>query len=337
MAEEVKDLIDVDQKRRIIIKKPFVWGKFKVDVPDFVCEDFEIIDNTMTIYATGNREPICDGSSLAPDVVWDFNTIVSSIGHDCGYQHLEKVAEAWGWEVKKVRKLFDDAFGCDLLARAKAQGKWRVRMTGKVISHIYHWCVRAFGGFYHSAKSKLIIAIALTMLCMGCGGCVIPDVFEPSLEEVEYVVSNVIVKVEAELKDKDDKPSNKDDVDYKLLQWKFGGFHGENAQWNSGVVIGNLAINKSGMSYSWIQGNCEMLGAAGHTNADCIAALFCEVGGKWVGGKFEWISTSRTTRSWHNIGGYNGWSWDTFNAASRYAFVIVSKDGRSRSNVIVAK
>jgi hypothetical protein len=66
-----------------------------------------------------------------------------------------------------------------------------------------------------------------------------------------------------------------------------------------------------------------------------VACLFCYSGGKWVGGKFDWVSTSRRTRDFKNIHeGYHGWSPTVFKNATAYAFVIVSKDGKSRSNVI---
>ena len=92
------------------------------------------------------------------------------------------------------------------------------------------------------------------------------------------------------------------------------------------------------MSYKWREGGCELLGAADRGDANCIAALFVrDADGEWRGGKFEWISTSRTSRSLGNIeGGYNGWPTDAIEKAQGYAFVIVSKDGRKRSNVIVS-
>ena len=92
------------------------------------------------------------------------------------------------------------------------------------------------------------------------------------------------------------------------------------------------------MSYKWASGGCELLGAADRDDASCIAALFVQgADGAWYGGKFEWISTSRTSRSLGNIeGGYNGWPTDSIGKARGFAFVITSKDGRRRSNVIVS-
>lgn len=66
-----------------------------------------------------------------------------------------------------------------------------------------------------------------------------------------------------------------------------------------------------------------------------ISAAFYWDGSRWVGGKFDGISTSRTTRDFKNIkDGYGGWDWAAFSGARRRAFCIVSKDGRKRTNLI---
>jgi hypothetical protein len=132
-------------------------------------------------------------------------------------------------------------------------------------------------------------------------------------------------------------PSDQTDaVPYSSLNWSMGGFKGSGALMHSGAVIGSLSVKSNGMSYKWVSGGCEQLGAtskgdAGHT----LACLFYKDSvGKWQGGKFDWISTSRTTRDFKNIhDGYNGWSPSAFAAATEYAFVIVGTNGR-RTNVI---
>lgn len=180
------------------------------------------------------------------------------------------------------------------------------------------------------------ISLAVLIVLSTLVGCSMPQVWQPSSEEVKFVVSNIVQKVEADIAEKKEEAVKQslDQVDYSLLDWCWGGFNAKNAQHKEGVIIANLAVHNSGMSYSWQSGNCEALGASGHTNADCIAALFCNVGGKWKGGKFEWISTSRLTRSWHNLHGYNGWQFSAYEQAKEVCFVIVSRDGRVRSNVI---
>lgn len=124
--------------------------------------------------------------------------------------------------------------------------------------------------------------------------------------------------------------------DYSRLNWCYGGFHGENATESKTAIISSLNVSKSKLSYRWEKGGCEALGANFAQDAsETLACLFCLHNGEWKGGKFDWISTSRTTRDLYNIEtGYKGWEYDVFAKAEAYAFVIVSKDGKSRTNVI---
>lgn len=128
-----------------------------------------------------------------------------------------------------------------------------------------------------------------------------------------------------------------DAVSFDLLQWCYGGFKGGNAVAVDGCTISGLQVSSSRMSYKWEGGGCEQLGASSRTAADCIAALFVRGSdNQWRGGKFDWISTSRTTRSFSNVkSGYHGWPQNAVESATAYAFVIVSRDGRLRTNVIV--
>ena len=126
-----------------------------------------------------------------------------------------------------------------------------------------------------------------------------------------------------------------DAVEFGLLNWSYGGFKGGSAKLSAKARIMGLSVKSDGMSYQWMSGGCENLGASSSTDASCLACLFCLVGGRWVGGKFDWISTSRKTRDFKNIeSSYNGWPKNAIANATRYAFVIVSKDGKSRTNVI---
>ena len=127
-----------------------------------------------------------------------------------------------------------------------------------------------------------------------------------------------------------------DAVDFSALDWCWGGIKGGGAQLVDGCRIGSLRVTSSGLSYKWEQGGCEKLGAASKTEASCVAALFCRISGKWVGGKFDWISTSRTSRDFKNISsGYSGWDKSAVSKADAFAFVIVSGDGSRRSTVAV--
>ena len=125
-----------------------------------------------------------------------------------------------------------------------------------------------------------------------------------------------------------------DEVAYKDLNFCWGGFKKKDAYIVS--LIEKLSVNKNGLSYKWKSGGCEHMGASSKTDAGAtLACLFCKIGGKWVGGKNDWVSSSRTTRDFKNIReGYNGWSKTAIEDASEYAFCIVSYKNNTRTNVI---
>ena len=127
-----------------------------------------------------------------------------------------------------------------------------------------------------------------------------------------------------------------DEAPYGAFSWAYGGFNGSRAALDA-PRIGALKMNgMSGLSYNWVGPNLSAWGL-GHTDAGALACLFVRRSdGSWIGGKFDWISSSRTTRDFRNLGGYNGWSLTGVPNPTQAAFVIVSADGRRRSNVITA-
>ena len=130
------------------------------------------------------------------------------------------------------------------------------------------------------------------------------------------------------------QPTSADAVDFSLLEWRWGGVNGSKASPVAGCEIGSLKVTSSKLTYKWVSGGCVQLGALRKSVANCLACLFCLIDGRWVGGKFDWISTSRTSRDLNNIiGGYNGWDKNAIGKADAYAFVIISDGGRLRSNV----
>lgn len=120
------------------------------------------------------------------------------------------------------------------------------------------------------------------------------------------------------------------------LNWCWGGFNGSKAKESDRARIRNLRVTADGLSYGWERGGCEDLGAT--SSGDCdhtVACLFLDDG---RGGKFEWISTSRRTRSFNNIkDGYHGWDAKAFRSAKRVWFCICSSDGKRRTNLISAE
>ena len=130
--------------------------------------------------------------------------------------------------------------------------------------------------------------------------------------------------------------SAEDAVDYTLLDWRWGNFKGAKASLSS-ARIKSLKVGSGSLSYAWERGSCSDLDAAcTHANPCCTCALFCRVDGKWVGGKFEHISTDRTSRGLGNVQeGCGGWDPSALSRADAYAFVILDDGAKRRTNVIV--
>lgn len=119
------------------------------------------------------------------------------------------------------------------------------------------------------------------------------------------------------------------------LEFVYGGVSGNPVE-DPNVKISNLRIHgRSGMSYSWSSGTSLAAWGLSNGDAGAYACMFYEKDGRWVGGKFDWISTSRTTRDFINLNaGYGGWKPDEFYAAKKHGFCIMSSDRRKRSNFI---
>lgn len=145
----------------------------------------------------------------------------------------------------------------------------------------------------------------------------------------------------AEVSDKVDIDGDKPEMEvtecvpFADLQWVYGGFDGSQASPVDCVEIVLDSVTPSGLRYHFEEGNLSALSALNsHDNPDCLACLFCLLDGVWRGGKFDWISSDRLSRDFHNIEtGYHGWPTDAIKNADAYSFVIVSKDGYSRTNV----
>ncbi len=141
-------------------------------------------------------------------------------------------------------------------------------------------------------------------------------------------------EVEIDLSAPDIEPTILDDVFFGELHWDFGGFKGGKAE-KGDVQIAGLKMKKDGLSFKYVE-DLSHWGLAHTDYSGALACLFvCDKDGRWVGGKFDWISSSRRTRDFHNVyGGYKGWSLSNVSNPCPVAFVIVSKDGKKRSNVI---
>ena len=124
-----------------------------------------------------------------------------------------------------------------------------------------------------------------------------------------------------------------DAVPFSSLRWSYGGVNGSGAQ-PSAVTISGLSCSRNGLSFRY-NTNLSAWGLS-YADAHALACLFVQkADGSWVGGKFDWISSSRTTRDFVNIrGGYNGWSLSGVPNPCKVAFVIIDEGHRRRSNVI---
>ena len=124
-----------------------------------------------------------------------------------------------------------------------------------------------------------------------------------------------------------------DQAPYGSFNWSYGGFNGSGAS-HSGVNISGLKLSSGGLTFHYVNN----LSAWGLSNSDAgaLACFFVQKStGEWVGGKFDWISSSRTGRELkHCLTGYNGWTMAGVPNPCQAAFVIVSADGRRRSNVL---
>jgi len=125
-----------------------------------------------------------------------------------------------------------------------------------------------------------------------------------------------------------------DQVSFGSLNWTFGGVRGAGAK-ATGVSISGLHLSRDGLSFSYQKD----LSAWGYSSSSIsgVACLFVQKSnGQWVGGKFDWISSSRRSRDFKNVySGYEGWSLAGVPNPCQAAFVILSSDCRKRSNVIV--
>lgn len=126
-----------------------------------------------------------------------------------------------------------------------------------------------------------------------------------------------------------------DAVPFSSLRWSYGGANGSGAQ-PSAVTISGLSCSRSGLAFRY-NTNLSAWGLS-NDDAHALACFFVQkADGSWVGGKFDWISSSRTTRGFENIfGGYNGWSLAGVPNPCNAAFVIVDEGCKRRSNVITA-
>ncbi len=176
---------------------------------------------------------------------------------------------------------------------------------------------------------SIILSLCVIMLT-GCRSIPIPD--DTTAQRLfDYAATRLRERLASgDLAVPDTSP---DAIVFSSLQWRYGGFSG------AGAILGeprisNLRVTSAGMSISW-DVDLSVWGVAHTDHTRGVACFFVRVDGQWIGGKFEWISSSRSTRQWHNINnGYGGWQRSVVDRADAYAFVVVGTNGQ-RSNIII--
>lgn len=130
-------------------------------------------------------------------------------------------------------------------------------------------------------------------------------------------------------------PASPDEGDFSSFRWQYGGVDGAKAKLDA-PRISSLRIANSGLSIKWEKG-MDCWGLA-DDEASALACLFVtSEDGSVVGGKFDWISSSRKTRDFKNLEtGYGGWTLSGVPKKTRAYFVVVTENGKRRSNVVAA-
>ena len=120
----------------------------------------------------------------------------------------------------------------------------------------------------------------------------------------------------------------------------FGSPNVGNCRLNPDALIKDFRMDKKGMGYKWDKGGCEQLGAKDKGDAGMTLAVcgYSNDGINYHVTKFDWISTSRTTRSWENVyEHYNGINPEVFFNAKHHCFFICDKHGNYRTNILIDK
>lgn len=121
------------------------------------------------------------------------------------------------------------------------------------------------------------------------------------------------------------------------LVFRYGGVDGSKAKEDPRCRVSGLRIGRDSLSFKWETGipSDWRRGDTGKGPMVLSCAFYQAADGRWIGGKFDWIDTARSSRPLENIKtGYGGWNAAAWDAAPRRAFCILSADGRMRSNLI---
>lgn len=191
------------------------------------------------------------------------------------------------------------------------------------------------------------LAIVLAVCLLAAGGCasVLDRIGAADIEKLDAMAEKWKAKLEerygggtVETPPTPETPpaTGGDAMDYALLKWQYGGFRAGGATLDS-PRLSNLSCNGRSVSYRWDVGMAGW--GLGNGDAGAICAVFFLRDGAWIGGKFDWVSVTRTNRELKHVESYSNWPSSGIKLPwrGRVAFVVVSADGRRRSNVLVAE
>lgn len=205
----------------------------------------------------------------------------------------------------------------------------------------------------------ILTLIAIVVLAAACVGCTSPRDIDIERLDALYDAwwndyTNKLAKAEAETPPvgetptpdapKQDIPMLGDALAAASLNWGFGGFNGAKAAHNpmSDPVISGLSCRNNVLYYKFDRGLSPW--GLSHSDAGAVCAAFFEGSdGVWRGGKFDWVSTSRQSREMKHMNraphysNWGGFDWGALKEPKRVAFVIVSKDQKRRSNILIAE
>ncbi|NLC82074.1 MAG: hypothetical protein GX748_12920 [Lentisphaerae bacterium] len=193
------------------------------------------------------------------------------------------------------------------------------------------------------------LALVLAICLLAASGCasILDGIGDIDIEKLDALAEKWKAKLEEKIGGTVETPTPDvptpgtpsapvDQLDYALLRWQYGGVNAGGAKLDS-PRISSLSCNGRAVSYRWDVG----MSGWGLSNGDAgaICCIFFERGGQWIGGKFDWVSVSRTNRELTHCEYYSNWGSSGIKLPWRgkVAFVVVSADGKRRSNVLVAE
>ena len=159
---------------------------------------------------------------------------------------------------------------------------------------------------------------------------------QAKIEEIvgRYVIGGEVIYPR---RDEESAVPNIDDAPWDEFGWTYGKENKSAAVYDGSVIIRLEALKANKIDLSW-EKDLSAWGAAHDDHRKALACAFLlNDQGKWVGGKFDWISSSRTDRGFAHFTSYEDWTLEGIPNPTTLAFVVVEANGKRRSNVIAAE